>query len=202
MQPVTSFSGKVVPLPVSDIDTDQIIPARFLKTIEKLGLGENLFNDWRYLPGGGPNPEFVLNQPRAAGGTILLAGDNFGCGSSREHAPWALLGFGFRAVISTSFADIFRNNCLKNGLLPVAVDAATSAELFEATSSDEGLEVTVDLANQTLTLPSGRGVSFPIDDFSKQCLLEGGDQLSYIQQRMAAITAYESNSANALNTLA
>lgn len=201
MQPVTSFSGKVVPLPVSDIDTDQIIPARFLKTIEKLGLGENLFNDWRYLPGGGPNPEFVLNQPRAAGGTILLAGDNFGCGSSREHAPWALLGFGFRAVISTSFADIFRNNCLKNGLLPVAVDAATLAELFEAASFDEGLEVSVDLASQSLTLPSGRGVSFPIDDFSKQCLLEGGDQLSYIQQRMAAITAYESNSANALNTL-
>ena len=202
MQPVTSFSGKVVPLPVSDIDTDQIIPARFLKTIEKLGLGENLFNDWRYLPDGGPNPEFVLNQPRAAGGTILLAGDNFGCGSSREHAPWALLGFGFRAVISTSFADIFRNNCLKNGLLPVAVDAATLAELFQAASSDEGLELTVDLAEQTLTLPSGRGVSFPIDDFSKQCLLEGGDQLSYIQQRMAAITAYESNSADALNTMA
>lgn len=202
MQPVTSFSGKVVPLPVSDIDTDQIIPARFLKTIEKLGLGENLFNDWRYLPDGGPNPEFVLNQPRAAGGTILLAGDNFGCGSSREHAPWALLGFGFRAVVSTSFADIFRNNCLKNGLLPVAVDAATLAELFEAASSDEGLELTVDLASQTLTLPSGRGVSFPIDDFSKQCLLEGGDQLSYIQQRMPAITAYESQSAEALNTLA
>ena len=120
MQPVTSFSGKVVPLPVSDIDTDQIIPARFLKTIEKLGLGENLFNDWRYLPDGGPNPEFVLNQPRAAGGTILLAGDNFGCGSSREHAPWALLGFGFRAVISTSFADIFRNNCLRER--PAACD--------------------------------------------------------------------------------
>ena len=202
MQPVTSFSGKVVPLPVCDIDTDQIIPARFLKTIEKLGLGENLFNDWRYLPGGGPNPDFVLNQPRASGGTILLAGDNFGCGSSREHAPWALLGFGFRAVISTSFADIFRNNCLKNGLLPVAVDEATLAELFEAAESDDGLEVRIDLANQTLTLPGGRNVPFPVDDFSKQCLLEGGDQLSYIQQRMQAITAYETKSPNALSTLA
>jgi len=202
MQPVTSFSGKVVPLPVSDIDTDQIIPARFLKTIEKLGLGENLFNDWRYLPGGGPNPDFVLNQPRASGGTILLAGDNFGCGSSREHAPWALLGFGFRAVISTSFADIFRNNCLKNGLLPVAVDEATLAELFEAAESDAGLEVRIDLANQTLTLPGGRNLPFPVDDFSKQCLLEGGDQLSYIQQRMQAITAYETKSPNALSTLA
>ena len=202
MQPVTSFSGKVVPLPVSDIDTDQIIPARFLKTIEKLGLGENLFNDWRYLPGGSPNPDFVLNQSRAAGGTILLAGDNFGCGSSREHAPWALLGFGFRAVISTSFADIFRNNCLKNGLLPVAVDQATLAELFDAAESDHGLEVRVDLANQTLTMPNGRSVRFPVDEFSKQCLLEGGDQLSYIQQRMQAITAYEAKSPNALNTLA
>lgn len=202
MQPVTSFSGKVVPLPVSDIDTDQIIPARFLKTIEKLGLGENLFHDWRYLPGGGPNPDFVLNQPRASGGTILLAGDNFGCGSSREHAPWALLGFGFRAVISSSFADIFRNNCLKNGLLPVAVCESTLAELFDAAESDDGLEVGIDLAHQTLTLPSGRSVRFPVDDFSKQCLLEGGDQLSYIQQRMQAITAYETTSPNVLNTLA
>ena len=202
MQPVTNFSGKVVPLPVTDIDTDQIIPARFLKTIEKLGLGENLFNDWRYLPSGAPNPEFVLNQPRAANGTILLAGDNFGCGSSREHAPWALLGFGFRAVISTSFADIFRNNCLKNGLLPVTVDEATLAELFEAANSDEGLEVNLDLEGQSLTLPSGRQVSFPVDEFSKQCLLEGGDQLSYIQQQMDAITAFEAQTPNTLNTLA
>ncbi len=202
MRPITSFSGKVVPLPVNDIDTDQIIPARFLKTIEKLGLGDNLFNDWRYLPDGSPNPEFVLNQPRAEGASILLAGDNFGCGSSREHAPWALLGCGFQAVISTSFADIFRNNCLKNGLLPVIVDADTLAELFRLADSEDKLEVTVDLANQTLALPSGRSVSFPVDDFSKQCLLEGGDQLSYIQQRMDAITAYEQGSPNALDTLA
>ena len=202
MQPVTAFRGKVVPLRIDDIDTDQIIPARFLKTIEKLGLGDNLFNDWRYLPDGRPNPDFVLNQPRAAGASVLLAGDNFGCGSSREHAPWALMGHGFRAVISTSFADIFRNNCLKNGLLPIVVDNETLEELFGTAAADENLAVTVDLANQTLGLPSGRTVSFPVDSFSKQCLLEGGDQLSYIQQKMDAILSYESASANALDTLA
>lgn len=202
MQPVTTIRGKVVPLRINDIDTDQIIPARFLKTIEKLGLGDNLFNDWRYLPDGSPNPDFVLNQSRAAGASVLLAGDNFGCGSSREHAPWALLGFGFQAVISTSFADIFRNNCLKNGLLPIIVDEAIHAELFDATSADADYSVEIDLEAQTLNLPSGRKASFPVDAFSKQCLLEGGDQLSYIQQRMAAITAYERESPNAVNTVA
>lgn len=202
MQPVTTIRGKVVPLRINDIDTDQIIPARFLKTIEKLGLGDSLFNDWRYLPDGSPNPDFVLNQSRAAGASVLLAGDNFGCGSSREHAPWALLGFGFQAVISTSFADIFRNNCLKNGLLPIIVDEATHAELFDATSADADYSVEIDLEAQTLNLPSGRKASFPVDAFSKQCLLEGGDQLSYIQQRMAAITAYERESPNAVNTVA
>ena len=202
MRPVTAFRGKVIPLPVSDVDTDQIIPARFLKTIEKLGLGDNLFNDWRFRADGRPKPGFVLNQPRARGGSILLAGDNFGCGSSREHAPWALLGYGIRAVISTSFADIFRNNSLKNGLLPVIVDRATLDELFDAARADENLEVAIDLASQTLELPSGRQVSFPVDGFSKQCLLEGGDQLSYIQQRMASIHAYEQASPNALDTLA
>ncbi len=201
MQPITSFSGKVAPLPMSDVDTDQIIPARFLKTIEKLGLGGNLFQDWRYLSDGTPNPDFVLNQQRAAGASILLAGDNFGCGSSREHAPWALLGYGFRAVISTSFADIFRNNCLKNGLLPVVVDEATHAELFRLAESESGADVTVNLASQELVLPGGRAVSFPVDDFSKQCLLAGGDQLSYIQQRMDAIVSYESASPNALTTV-
>ena len=201
MQPVKAFSGKVVPLPVNDVDTDQIIPARFLKTIEKLGLGDNLFNDWRYLADGSPNPGFVLNQSRARNGSILLAGDNFGCGSSREHAPWALLGYGFKAVISTSFADIFRNNSLKNGLLPIIVDEGTLQELFDSARSDEDLEVTVDLESQTLELPSGRKASFPVDDFSRQCLLEGGDQLSYIQQRLNAIREYEAASSNALNTL-
>ena len=202
MQPVTAFRGKVVPLPVSDVDTDQIIPARFLKTIEKLGLGDNLFNDWRFCSDGSPNRDFVLNQARAQGGTILLAGDNFGCGSSREHAPWALLGHGFRAVISTSFADIFRNNSLKNGLLPVIVDQATLDELFSATDENHNVEVTIDLRSQTLGLPGGGKVSVPVDGFSRQCLLEGGDQLSYIQQRMDAILAYEGSSPNTLNTLA
>lgn len=202
MRPVTAFRGKVIPLPVSDVDTDQIIPARFLKTIEKLGLGDNLFNDWRFNADGRPNPGFVLNQPRASGGSILLAGDNFGCGSSREHAPWALLGYGIRAVISTSFADIFRNNSLKNGLLPVIVDQATLDELFDTARADENLEVAIDLASQALELPSGREVSFPVDGFSKQCLLEGGDQLSYIQQRMDSILAYEQASPNVLDTLA
>lgn len=202
MQPVTAFRGKVVALPIDDIDTDQIIPARFLKTIEKLGLGANLFNDWRYLPDGGPNPDFALNQPSAAGASVLLAGDNFGCGSSREHAPWALLGFGFRAVVSTSFADIFRNNCLKNGLLPIVVDPATHAELMARANADADLEVAVDLGRQTLSIPGGRSVAFAVDDFSRQCLLAGGDQLSYIQQRLDAIQTYERSSPNALDTLA
>jgi len=191
MEPIKKFSGKVVPLPVRDIDTDQIIPARFLKTIDKQGLGINLFNDWRYLASGEPNPKFILNQPRAEGATILLAGDNFGCGSSREHAPWALMGFGFRAVLSTSFADIFKGNCLKNGLLPIVVDEAAEKELFAAAEADENLELTVDLENQTLTLPSDRAVEFPIDEFSKKCLLAGVDQLGYIQTQMPAIEAYE-----------
>lgn len=202
MQPVKAFRGKVLPLRVNDIDTDQIIPARFLKTIEKLGLGDNLFNDWRYRADGSANPEFVLNQPRAQGCSILLAGDNFGCGSSREHAPWALLGYGFRAVISTSFADIFRNNSLKNGLLPIVVDPATHRELFDGALADDDFAVTVNLASQSLALPNGRAVAFPIEPFSKQCLLEGGDQLSYIQQRMEAIAAYERCSPNTLATLA
>ena len=202
MQPVRAFHGRVVPLPINNIDTDQIIPARFLKTIEKLGLGDNLFNDWRYRADGSPNPDFVLNQPRANDCSILLAGDNFGCGSSREHAPWALLGYGFRAVISTSFADIFRNNSLKNGLLPIVVDSATHRELFDGALADDGYAVAVDLAHQRLDLPNGRAVAFPVDAFSKQCLLEGGDQLSYIQQRMEAIVAYEQASPNTLDTLA
>lgn len=201
METVTQFSGKVVPLPVADIDTDQIIPARFLKTIEKLGLGRNLFHDWRYLADGSPNPDFIINRPRAQGATILLAGDNFGCGSSREHAPWALMGYGFRAVISTSFADIFCNNCLKNGLLPIVVDEAAHKELFAAAEADEDCRVAIDLARRTLRLPSGREVEFPIDEFSRKCMLEGGDQLSYIQQRMAAVEAYERASPHALNTL-
>jgi 3-isopropylmalate/(R)-2-methylmalate dehydratase small subunit len=191
MEPIRSFSGRVVPLPIDNIDTDQIIPARFLKTTDKTGLGKDLFCDWRYDAQGKPRPEFILNQPRVAGAQVLLAGDNFGCGSSREHAPWALIGFGFRAVISTSFADIFRNNCLKNGLLPVAVDAAAYAELLAAVEKDPAVEVYVDLASQSVRLPSGRTVTFPIDAFSKQCLLQGVDQLGYLQKKEPAIAAYE-----------
>jgi 3-isopropylmalate/(R)-2-methylmalate dehydratase small subunit len=190
-EPITRFKGRLVPLPAANIDTDQIIPARFLKVIDKQGLGQNLFADWRYDATGRPKPEFILNQPRAAGATLLVAGDNFGCGSSREHAPWALLGFGFRAVVSTSFADIFRNNSLKNGLLPIVVDAATHAELMEIAQKDPAAEIAVDLGEQALELPSGKKVRFPIDAFSKACLLAGVDQLGYLERQQAAIAAYE-----------
>jgi 3-isopropylmalate/(R)-2-methylmalate dehydratase small subunit len=200
MSPITTFTGRVVPLAVRDIDTDQIIPARFLKTIDKQGLGRDLFYDWRY-DDGKPRPDFILNQPRAQGATVLLAGDNFGCGSSREHAPWALLGFGFRAVISTSFADIFRNNCLKNGLLPVIVDEQTHAELLDSIAKDESLQVTIDLGRQTLRLPSGKEVRFPIDEFSKKCLLAGVDQLGYLQQQAAAVAAFERTHTSTIATL-
>ncbi|MBI3695030.1 MAG: 3-isopropylmalate dehydratase small subunit [Acidobacteria bacterium] len=191
MEPILAFSARLVPLPIDNIDTDQIIPARFLKTTDKVGLGKNLFQDWRYDAASNPKPEFILNQPRAAAAGILLAGDNFGCGSSREHAPWALIGFGFRAVISTSFADIFRNNCLKNGLLPIIVDPQTHAELFELAERDAAAEVTVDLAAQELRLPTGRAVEFPIDGFSKRCLLSGVDQLGYLLQKEPQIASYE-----------
>ncbi len=191
MQPIQAFRARLAPLAIDNIDTDQIIPARFLKTTDKTGLGKDLFHDWRYDAAGNPKPDFILNQPRAAGAAALVAGDNFGCGSSREHAPWALLGFGFRAVLSTSFADIFRNNCLKNGLLPVVVDAATHAELLEAVEGNPQAEVHIDLASQTLRLPSGRAVTFPIDGFSKQCLLSGVDSLGYLREKAPAIEAYE-----------
>jgi 3-isopropylmalate/(R)-2-methylmalate dehydratase small subunit len=183
-----TFSSRIVPLLIDNIDTDQIIPARFLKTTDKTGLGDNLFCDWRYDAAGSPKPDFILNTARAAGAQVLVAGDNFGCGSSREHAPWALLGFGFRAVVSTSFADIFRNNSLKNGLLPIIVDAATHSELL---ALDSAAEVHIDLASQTLRLPSGRAVTFPIDSFSKNCLLRGVDQLGYLMQMAPAIESYE-----------
>jgi len=191
MEPITSFSARMASLPVDNIDTDQIIPARFLKTTDKVGLGKGLFHDWRYDASGNPKPEFILNQSRAAGAGVLVAGDNFGCGSSREHAPWALLGFGFRAVVTTSFADIFQNNCLKNGLLPIRVDAATHGELLQLAEKDASAEIQVDLASQTLKLPSGRTVSFPIDSFSKHCLLSGTDQLGYLLAKGHVIEAYE-----------
>src|SRR5215212_11229495 len=155
MKPFTSFESRLVPLPINDIDTDQIIPARFLKTTTKAGLDKQLFNDWRYDTHGNPNPDFVLNQPRAQGAQVLLAGDNFACGSSREHAPWALTQFGFRAVISTSFADIFKGNALKNSLLPIVVAPDVHAQLF---ALDPDAKVKIDLASQSLTLPNGKQV--------------------------------------------
>ncbi len=191
MQKFTTVTSKVVPLPAENVDTDQIIPARFLKVTDKAGLGEALFADWRYNPDGSPKADFVLNQPEMKGRQILLVGDNFGCGSSREHAPWALVGYGFRVVISTSFADIFRNNALKNGLLPVIVDKETHAQLFQACQNDPDLELTVDLESQTVTLPDGRSVTFPIDTFSKTCLLNGVDEIGYVLGLLPQITAYE-----------
>ena len=198
MTKYTPFESRLVRMPIDNIDTDQIIPARFLKTISKEGLGDQLFYDWRYDADGKPKPDFILNQPASKSAKILLAGDNFGCGSSREHAPWALTQYGFRAVISTSFADIFNQNSLKNGLLPVVVPPEIHAELFEKPD----ITVKVDLASQTLTLPGGRGVEFPIDAFSKYCLLEGIDELGYILQQRSAIEAYETSHAAAINTLA
>lgn len=200
MHPITTFKGKAIALPVKDVDTDQIIPARFLKTIDKQGLGKNLFNDWRYLEDGSPNPDFLLNQPRAEGAAILVAGDNFGCGSSREHAPWALMGFGFQAVISTSFADIFQGNCYKNGLLPIMVDEKIHADLLEAAGGDNPIELEIDLPNQLVRLPDDRTASFPIDDFSKKCLIAGIDQLGYLQQQAAAVSAYESGHMERVST--
>jgi len=191
MAQFTSLTTRLMPLPVNDIDTDQIIPARFLKATDKVGMGDNLFADWRYNSDGSPKPEFVLNKPTYKGAQILLAGDNFGCGSSREHAPWALTGFGFRAVISTSFADIFRNNSLKNGLLPIIVDVKTHKMLFDMVEEIPTLEVAVDLASQTLSLPDGQKVTFPIDGFSKACLLNGVDELGYIQGFEKDIAAFE-----------
>ena len=198
MNPFAKLESRLVPLPIDNVDTDQIIPARFLKTISKDGLGSQLFCDWRYDAEGRPRPDFILNQPRAKGAEILLAGDNFGCGSSREHAPWALTQFGFRAVISTSFADIFRQNSLKNSLLPVVVPREVHAELFalpvEAT-------VSIDLESETLVLPDGRKVAFPIDPFAKHCLLNGIDELGYIRQQEDAIAAFEARCGSAVNTL-
>ena len=191
MAQFTALTSNLMPLPVNDIDTDQIIPARFLKATDKKGMGDNLFADWRYNADGSPKPEFVLNSPTYSGAKILLVGDNFGCGSSREHAPWALTGFGFRAVISTSFADIFRNNSLKNGLLPIIVDAEIHQTLFDLAEEAPTATVSVDLASQTLTLPDGRKVTFPIDGFSKACLLNGVDELGYIQGFEKQIAEYE-----------
>ena len=191
MEPITTFRGKSVAIPAANIDTDQIVPARFLKGSDKSTLGEALFADWRYNPDGTPKPDFPLNRPGARGATILVAGDNYGCGSSREHAPWAMAGFGLRAVVSTSIADIHRNNLLKNGILPVLVDAATHREALAA--AEGNLEFEIDLPNQTLTLPSGRKAAFPVDAFAKRCLVQGVDELGYLLSHLPEIEAYEAS---------
>jgi 3-isopropylmalate/(R)-2-methylmalate dehydratase small subunit len=202
VEPIKAFSGQVVALPINDIDTDQIIPARYLKTTDKEGLGKALFSDWRYEADGSPKPDFVLNKPEHQKATVLIGGHNFGCGSSREHAPWALMGYGFRAVISTDFADIFRNNSLKNGLLPVIVDTQTHQQLISLAEEDPETQVTIDLAAQTLTLPDGRSVTFPIDSFSKYCLLNGVDQLGFLLNLEDDVAAYEAQHPARVNTLA
>ncbi len=201
MEPITAFQGKIVALPIENIDTDQIIPARYLKVTDKNGLAEGLFYNWRYNADGTLNPDFVLNRPEAQEAQILIAGNNFGCGSSREHAPWALQGYGFKAVISTYFADIFRNNALKNGLLPVVVDTETYDQLVSLWEEEPGTTITIDLANQTLTLPDGRQVDFPIDRFAKYCLLNGVDQLGFLQQQEPSIVAYETAHTAAYSTI-
>jgi 3-isopropylmalate/(R)-2-methylmalate dehydratase small subunit len=201
METFTKIRSRIVPIPNNDIDTDIIVPARFLKVTDKAGMDQYLFRDWRFDKEGKPLPDFILNQPRAQGCRILLAGRNFGTGSSREHAPWALLAFGFRAVISTSFADIFRGNSLKNGLLPVEVTPDVHAELFRLVNSDPKTEVTIDLASQTLTLPGDKAFRFPIDNFSKQCLLASVDQLGYLQKQESHIRAYESSHSSPIHTV-
>ena len=193
MEPFVTHTGIVAPLDRPNVDTDAIIPKQFLRKIERTGFGKHLFHEWRYTDyeGTKENPEFILNQPEFRKATVLVTRDNFGCGSSREHAPWALTGFGFRAVISTSFADIFRNNALKNGLLPIVMDAETQRTLFDLLEEIPNAELTVDLASQTVTLPTGQIVPFPIDGFSKTCLLKGTDELGYLLGFAKQIAKYE-----------
>jgi len=192
MAQFTKLTSRVMCLPVNDVDTDQIIPARFLKATDKNGMGDNLFADWRYNADGSPKSDFVINKPESAGCKILLAGDNFGCGSSREHAPWALTSFGFQAVISTSFADIFRNNSLKNGLIPIVVDEETHKMLLDFIEEVPNAEFAVDLETQTLSFSQG-SVKFAIDPFNKTCLLNGVDELGYIMGFEKQIATYEAS---------
>ena len=187
MQPIRTIESRTVVLPSTNIDTDQIIPARFLTTTTKEGLGKQLFADWRYDSNGTPKPDFMLNRPESAGSSILVGGRNFGCGSSREHAPWALLDFGIRAVISTEIADIFRSNSLKNGLVPIVIDETTHAWLL----ANPGAQVRVDIESNSLTLPNGTAVTFPIESFARYCLLNGTDELGFLQQQSEAIAKFE-----------
>jgi 3-isopropylmalate/(R)-2-methylmalate dehydratase small subunit len=189
MQPLTEIRSRTVVIPTRDIDTDQIIAARFLTTTTREGLGKSLFYDLRYDRAGNPRPDFPLNRPASAGCRILVAGNNFGCGSSREHAPWALLDYGFQAIVSTEIADIFFNNALKNGLIPVVVDGQTHRYLLD----NPGIELVVDVRNSRLGLPDGRWLGFPIDGFARHCLVEGIDQLGFLTQNLDAIGRYEQN---------
>jgi len=191
-EPFRIFTSKAVPLPAENVDTDQIVPARYLKVTDKNGLAEALFRDWRYEEDGSlKEPRFVLDRPEMAGRAILVAGDNFGAGSSREHAPWALSAWGVRAILSTSYADIFKNNSLKNGVLPITVDAATHGRLFDLLASDPDAEFTIDLAEQGVLLPDGSTVDFDIDPFAKRMILAGTDELGYLLSKEPDIDAWE-----------
>jgi 3-isopropylmalate/(R)-2-methylmalate dehydratase small subunit len=202
-EPFNVFTSKVVPLPAENVDTDQIIPARYLKVTDKAGLADGLFRDWRYHEDGTlKEPRFVLDQPGMVGRRILLVGDNFGAGSSREHAPWALTAWGIRAILSTSFADIFRSNSLKNGVLPIVVDAATHSRLFELIALDPDAELTIDLAEQGVLLPDGSTIDFEIDPFAKQMILAGTDELGFLLAKEPAISAWETTHPPRVDTLA
>jgi 3-isopropylmalate/(R)-2-methylmalate dehydratase small subunit len=192
MEPFSTLKSTAILLAKDDIDTDQIIPARYLKVTDKAGLAEGLFSGWRYQPDGRLDPDFPLNRSEMAEARILVSGNNFGCGSSREHAPWALVGWGFKAVISTSFADIFRSNALKNGLLPVTIDPDSYQKLVEFLEEVPHSKLVIDLASQTLELPDGKMTTFPIDPFHKTCLLQGVDSLGYLLKHMNQIEAFES----------
>ena len=201
-EPFRSVTSAAVPMPRNDVDTDQIIPARFLKTINRAGLADQLFNDWRYLADGSPDPEFVLNRPEMAGRAILVAGDNFGCGSSREHAPWALTAWGIRAVVSSSFADIFRSNALKNGLLPVAVPPEELMRIASILEAEPDAELTVDLEASELRLPDGSTINFTIDAFARRMILDGTDELGYLLRLQPEIEAYEASHPPRISTVA
>lgn len=193
MNQFTTHTGLVAPLFQADIDTDQIIPKQFLKSIKRTGFGANVFNDWRFLNDGSPNPEFVLNAPRYQGASILLAGKNFGCGSSREHAPWALAEYGFRVIIAPSFADIFYNNSFKIGLLPIVLDENTVALLVEKCQNQEGYQLTIDLENQTVTDSAGFSANFEVDEFRRFCLLNGLDDIGLTLQHENKISEFETH---------
>ncbi len=205
MEKFKIHQGLVAPMDRSNVDTDAIIPKQFLKSIKRSGFGPNLFDEWRYLDHGEPgmdnsvrslNEDFVLNQPRYSGASILLARENFGCGSSREHAPWALLDFGFRVIIAPSYADIFFNNCFKNGILPIVLDAQAVDELFQAVAAKEGYQLTVDLVAQTITTPDGKVIPFDVEEFRKHCLLNGLDDIGLTLQQVDEIRDYEDRRTN------